>query len=54
MKNIKGRHWVFILGFFSSMITSIWNTDIASEMLVILFFVGIGLFLKNIFNLYDC
>jgi hypothetical protein len=43
MNNIKGRHWVFIVGFIGMAITSIWSVEAAKEMAQLLFFIGIGI-----------
>ena len=43
MDKIKGRHSVFIIGFISSLVTSIWSPEVASQMLGLLFFMGAGI-----------
>lgn len=47
LDKIKGRHWVFIIGFICAMITAIYNTAIADSILVLLLFIGVGLALKS-------
>lgn len=42
IKNIKGRHWVFIIGFISAIITSIWSPEVSKDIIGLLFFIGIG------------
>lgn len=43
MKEIKGRHWVFIIGFISSIIVSSWSPVIAIKIIDLLFWIGIGI-----------
>lgn len=43
MKNIKGRHWVFIIGIIATVITSIWSPETAGNMSLLLLFMGIGI-----------
>jgi len=43
LKNIKGRHWVFIVGFMSAAVASIWSFDIADNILLLLFIMGMGM-----------
>ena len=43
LKNIKGRHWVFIIGFVVAGIMGFNNTKVAIEMLGLLFWIGAGI-----------
>ncbi len=45
--NIKGRHWVFIVGFLLSAIVALYNTEIARRILEVLALIGIGIFLRD-------
>ena len=47
MNNLSGSHWVFIIGIISAIITSRWSEETAASIIVLLFFIGIGIFLKD-------
>lgn len=43
MDRIKGKHWVFISGFVTITLVSTYNTEIAMEMIKLLFLTGVGI-----------
>lgn len=43
MKNIKGRYWIFIIGFISALVTSRWSPTVAIQMIELLFCIGLGI-----------
>jgi hypothetical protein len=47
MDKLSGRHWVFIIGIIAAVITSRWNNETASNIVELLFLIGIGIFLKD-------
>lgn len=50
MLKLKDRHWVFIAGFIMAVVSSIWSESTSSNIVTLLFLMGIGLFLKDIFQ----
>ncbi|HZJ98860.1 MAG TPA: hypothetical protein VFC79_02585 [Tissierellaceae bacterium] len=50
MLKIEGRHWVFIIGFISSLIASKWSSEVAKYMIDLLFFMGLGLWVLRCFS----
>ena len=49
LENIKGRHLVFIIGFISVIITSIWSPGVATDILFLLILMGFWIFIKSLF-----
>lgn len=47
MDKIKGRHWVFIAGFLSSALASIYSPEVAMEILEMLFYIGVVIYFAH-------
>ena len=55
MKELKGRHLIFIIGIISAVLVSRWSEETASNILVLLLCGGAGIWFKDFLNLlfYD-
>ena len=47
LNKIKGRHWVFILGIISMVISSIWSPVTANDIGTLLILAGFGIVLTG-------
>lgn len=47
MNNIKGRHWVFIVGLLLACITSIWSPSVAESIIFLLGLIGVGIYFRD-------
>lgn len=43
MQSIKGRHWVFIIGFICSVVMSKWSPHTAESLIILLLLIGVGM-----------
>lgn len=44
---IQGRHWVFILGFITTALVALYNTEVAVKLVELLFCIGIGIMVRD-------